>query len=169
MSRNSSKFSKNFRKIPEKLILLEISFHNFINCFLMTGKAASPEGDSGFNDDYSSLVSGGGDATPSLHGLKHTLSTPIKDLFSSPNEKFFEEKKTSHTFTTSFMKKRRLFESSQTTSIFGITFKWDEVIPILVLAFVALSAVVTVTTLTTALRYPTILVFHFQAQVYHCG
>jgi len=36
--------------------------------------------------------------------------------------------------------------------VFGVRFKLDEVIPLLVLGFVALSAVVTVTTLTSALR-----------------
>jgi len=122
--------------------------------FFTPGMGASPEGDSGFNDDYSSPVSEGGAGSLNIRGLKATLSTPIKELFSSPNEKFFEEKKTSHTFSTSFSTKkgRRLFESSNTSSIFGVTFKIDEVIPVLVLAFVALSAVVTVTTLTTALR-----------------
>jgi len=112
---------------------------------------ASPNEDSGFKD-------GSSVASPSsVSGLKHALSTPIKDMFTSPNEKYFEEKKTSHTFSTSHTtfstKKRRLFESSKKEyAIFGMTFKLDEVIPVLVLAFVAISAIVTVTTLTSALR-----------------
>lgn len=90
------------------------------------------------------------------------LATPIKSLFTSPNEKYFQEKKSSyqypstHSFSAAGKKSgtsKRLFETShRDVTVFGVSFKLDEAIPVLVLVFVALSAVVTVTTLTTALR-----------------
>ena len=130
----------------KQLFLIEF----YLKITLHTGLGKSPAaaaGDSGFVSGLASTMSSAS-----------KLATPIKSLFTSPNEKYFQEKKSSYSSTHSFSGKKktskRLFETSSQpdVTVFGVNFKLDEAIPVLVLVFVALSAVVTVTTLTSALR-----------------
>jgi len=140
------------------------------------GLGESPEVDSGFVTRNSSTGldtlgqdSSGASSNAKRSGNRFTFHTPVKQLLTSPSKQksYHARRKTSHTrFATqdgnstsgspmsASDKKRRLFESSSAPQItvLGHKIKLDEVIPLLVLCFVATSAVVTLTTLTGALR-----------------
>ena len=115
--------------------------------------------DSGFASNMSSSAS--------------KLATPTKSLFSSPNQEnfvltqnYYEEVKTRYPTILEVRRRRRnflsrqddgkkrLFETSSQTgfNVFGVRYKLDEVIPFLVLVFVIICAIVTLHTLTSALR-----------------
>jgi len=110
------------------------------------------KGDSGFIDQTGSgrsnsfytsgrpdTINRSGIDTPPVRKLD-TARSPVRHLHDA--------------FTSASSKKKRLFESTSRHQVilFGVKFKIDDVIPLLVVAFVAITAIVTLTTLTGALK-----------------